>query len=187
MEDLISTMKQTAHVGQGSDLRELQVCLLSLLQAMEYTDIQAQLNETLPNVPINRSSQNAGSLFDCPPPPASSWNDQPAQNAFLSSSPFTARLMAHAAAQANPNQNQNQNRGSIPAPNAGSGSQQQQQNQNQSKQNGGQGQGQAMENRRETRSSHKAMSPETDHFANDAFRPLYEKSEGKSKGFGKGK
>jgi hypothetical protein len=185
MEDLISTMKQTAHVGQGSDLRELQVCLLSLTQAMEYTDIQAQLNETLPNVPINRSSQNAGSLFDCPPPPASSWNDQPAQNAFLSSSPFTARLMAHAAAQANPNQNQNQNRGSIPAPNAGS--QQQHPNQNQSKQNGGQGQGQAMENKRETRSSHKAMSPETDHFANDAFRPLYEKSEGKSKGFGKGK
>ena len=149
---------------------------------------QAQLNETLPNVPINRSSQNTGSLFDCPPPPASSWNDQPAQNAFLSSSPFTARLMAHAAAQANPNQNQNQNqnqnRASIPAPNGGSSQQQQQ---NQSKQNGGLGQGQAMDNRRETRSSHKARSPDTDHFANDAFRPLYEKSEGKSKGFGKGK
>ena len=160
--------------------------VLSLVcKAFRFADFQAQLNETLPNVPINRSSQNTASLFDCPPPPASSWNDQPAQNAFLSSSPFTARLMAHAAAQANPNQNQNQNqnRASIPAPNAGS----QQQQQNQSKQNGGQAQGQAMENRRETRSSHKAMSPDTDHFANDAFRPLYEKSQGKSKGFGNGK
>jgi hypothetical protein len=154
-----------------------------IIQARSKLTIQAQLNDTLPNVPINRSSQNPGSLFDCPPPPASSWNDQPAQNAFLSSSPFTARLMAHAAAQASPNQN----RASIPAPNAGSSQQYQQQTQNQPKQNGGQGQGHAMEDRRQTRSSHKAVSPETDHFANDAFRPLYEKSEGKTKGFGKGK
>lgn len=32
MEDLISTMKSTAHVGQGSDLRELQVRSLLNLQ-----------------------------------------------------------------------------------------------------------------------------------------------------------
>lgn len=161
------------------------VSSLSTLQT-EDTYNQAQLNESLPNVPINRSSQNPGSLFDCPPPPASSWNDQPAQNAFLSSSPFTARLMAHAAAQANPqnqsqNQNLNQNRASIPAPNAGS-----QQQQHQSQNQGQRQQGQVIE-KRETRSSHKAMSPETDHFANDAFRPLYEKSNGKNTGFGKGK
>jgi len=195
MEDLISTMKTSAHVGQGSDIRELQVrhihchhmCFPVLIQ------LQAQLNQSLPNVPISRSSHSPGNVFDCPPPPASSWNDQPAQNAFLSSSPFTARLMAHAASQANQQtQTQNNQRASIPAPNTGSQSQAQYQNQNQGQggqgQNGyGNGNGQEMDNRRVTRSSHKALSPPTDSFANDAFRPLYEKAEGKQKGFGNGR
>ena len=35
MEDLISTMKTTAHVGQGSDLRELQVRPLLGLQGVQ--------------------------------------------------------------------------------------------------------------------------------------------------------
>jgi hypothetical protein len=100
--------------------------------------------------------------------------------------------MAHAASQANQAsssaQNNNQ-RASIPAPNTGSQNQAQYQNQGQSGQgqNGnGNGNGQETDNRRVTRSSHKALSPPTDSFANDAFRPLYEKAEGKQKGFGNG-
>jgi len=103
--------------------------------------------------------------------------------------------MAHAASQANQlNQTQNNQRASIPAPNTGSQNQVQYQNQNQNQDQGGQGHngygngnGQEMDNRRVTRSSHKALSPPTDSFANDAFRPLYEKAEGKQKGFGNGR